>query len=77
MLSSLPMSTKIIIYGLIKKFVRPLITFWIIFLLDLELNFTDKFCAPLVADFFIFCYERDFMMSLYKCLTGYTLLNFN
>ena len=21
-------------------------------------------CAPLVADFFLFCYERDFMMSL-------------
>ena len=22
-------------------------------------------CAPLVADFFLFCYERDFMISLY------------
>ena len=21
-------------------------------------------CAPLVADFFLFCYERDFMISL-------------
>ena len=21
-------------------------------------------CAPLVADFFLFCYERDFIMSL-------------
>ena len=21
-------------------------------------------CAPLVADFFLFCYERDFMLSL-------------
>ena len=21
-------------------------------------------CAPLFADFFLFCYERDFMMSL-------------
>ena len=21
-------------------------------------------CAPLVADLFLFCYERDFMMSL-------------
>ena len=21
-------------------------------------------CAPLVADFFLFCYERDFMTSL-------------
>ena len=23
-------------------------------------------CAPLVADLFLFCYERDFMMSLYE-----------
>ena len=22
-------------------------------------------CAPLVADLFLFCYERDFMLSLY------------
>ena len=22
------------------------------------------YCAPLVADFFLFCYERDFMLSL-------------
>ena len=22
------------------------------------------YCAPLVADLFLFCYERDFMMSL-------------
>ena len=21
-------------------------------------------CAPLVADYFLFCYERDFMMSV-------------
>ena len=24
----------------------------------------DTNCAPLVADSFLFCYERDFMMSL-------------
>ena len=23
------------------------------------------YCVPLVADFFLFCYERDFMLSLY------------
>ena len=23
-------------------------------------------CAPLVADFFLYCYERDFMVSLYN-----------
>ena len=25
---------------------------------------TGTHCAPLVADLFLFCYERDFMMSL-------------
>ena len=24
----------------------------------------DTTCAPLVADLFLFCYERDFMLSL-------------
>ena len=24
----------------------------------------DTYCAPLVADVFLFCYERDFMTSL-------------
>ena len=24
-------------------------------------------CAPLIADLFLFCYERDFMSNLYKC----------
>ena len=24
----------------------------------------DPYCAPLVADLFLFCYERDFMLSL-------------
>ena len=23
-------------------------------------------CAPLIADFFLFCYERDFMSNLHK-----------
>ena len=55
-----------------QKSVMPLFIFWIIFLLDLELNFIGKTidipmgtnCAPLVADLFLFCYERDFMKSL-------------
>ena len=25
----------------------------------------DTFCAPLVADLFLLCYEKDFMMSLF------------
>ena len=68
---SLLMYIIIIIYGRVKKSVMPLFIFWIIFLLDLELNFIDKLlvfhgnnCAPLVADLFLFCYERDFMKSL-------------
>ena len=24
----------------------------------------DTYCAPLVADLFLFCYERDLMLSL-------------
>ena len=66
------MYTIITIYGRVKKYVMPLFIFWIIFLLDLELNFIGKSmgipmgtnCTPLVADLFLFCYERDFMKSL-------------
>ena len=28
-------------------------------------------CAPLVADLFLFCYEMDFMMSLYDIMDAY------
>ena len=64
------MYTLITIYGRAKKSVMPLFIFWIIFLLDLELNFIGidipmgTNCAPLVADLFLFYYERDFMKSL-------------
>ena len=48
------------------------LNFLLIFILDLALNYTDKFlgipmgtnCASLVADLFLFCYETDFMLSL-------------
>ena len=70
-LFSLLMYIIITIYGRVKKSVMPLFIFWIIFLLDLELNFRQTIgipmgtnCAPLVADMFLFCYERDFMKSL-------------
>ena len=67
-LFSLLMYTRITIYGLVKKSVMPLFIFWVTFSLDLELNFIGKLlgtnCAPLVADLFLFCYERDFMKSL-------------
>ena len=36
------MYTIITIYGCVKKSVMPLFIFWIIFLLDLELNFIGK-----------------------------------
>ena len=62
MLSSLPMCTKMIIYGLVKTFVRPLF-----YLLDnIFIRFGTKLyrqiigipmgtnCAPLVADVFLF-----------------------
>ena len=51
----------------------PLFIFWIIFLLDLELNFIGKLLVfrwelivllLLQICFFFFCYERDFMKSL-------------
>ena len=32
--------------------------------IDKLLGFPWTNCAPLVADLFLFCYERDFMMSL-------------
>ena len=45
---------------------------WIIFILDLGPSYNDNFfgipigtsCAPLLADLFLYCYERDFMDSL-------------
>ena len=73
---SLLMYTIITIYGRIKKSVIPLFIFWIIFLLDLELNFIGKllvFRWELIMllllqifffFFFFFCYERDFITSL-------------
>ena len=58
----------ITIYGPVKKSVMPLFIFRIIFLLDLELNFIDKLLVfrweLIVADLFLFCYERDCIKSL-------------
>ena len=39
---SLQMYIKIINYGPVKTYVKPLFIFWIIFSLDLELTFIDK-----------------------------------
>ena len=62
----------ITIYGRVKKSVKPLFIFWIIFLLDLELNLIGKLLVfrwelivlLLLQICFFFCYERDFMKSL-------------
>ena len=35
---------------------------------------TGTNCAPLVADLFLFCYERDFMLSLYQTIIKLVLL---
>ena len=68
---SLPMCTKIIIYGLVKKILRPLFIFWIIFILDLELNFTDNLkvfrwvlTVLLLLQICSYFVMRDFMKSV-------------
>ena len=70
---SLLMYIIITLYGRVKKSVMPLFIFWIIFLLIL---FGTKLYrqtigipmgtnyAPLVADLFLFCYERFHEVSL-------------
>ena len=72
MFFSVLMYIIITIYGHVKKSVMPLFIFWIIFFIRFG---TKRYrqtigipmgtnCAPLVADLFLFCYERDFMKSL-------------
>ena len=62
-----------ITFGLVRMYVTPYRFFWTIFILDFALSYTDKLfvgfqmgtnCVPLVADLFLFCYERDFMKYL-------------
>ena len=57
-----------ITFGLVRMYVTPYRFSWTIFILGLALKYTDKLldtnCAPLVADLFLFCYERDFMKDL-------------
>ena len=74
MLFPLLKNIKNMIYGLVKK-----VTDALIYLLDnIYIRFCSKLyrqnvgipigtnCAPLVADLFLFCSERDFMKSLTK-----------
>ena len=61
-----------ITFGLVRMYVMPYRFTLTIFILGLALSYTDKLlvfrlgtnCAPLVADLFLFCYERDFMKYL-------------
>ena len=61
-----------ITFGLVRMYVTPYRFSWTIFISGLALSYTDKLlvfrwvenCAPLVADLFLFCYERDFMKDL-------------
>ena len=69
---SLPMCTNILTYGPVKKFVKPLFMFWIIFFIIFGTEVYRQTigipmgtnCAPLVADLILLWYERDFMKSL-------------
>ena len=62
----------ITIYGRVTKSVMPLFIFRIIFFIRFGTKLYRQTtgipmgtnCAPLVADLFLFCYERDFMKSL-------------
>ena len=60
-------------YGHAKRCVKLSLFFWIIFILDLALLTLYRQimgipmginCAPLVADLFLFCFERDLILSL-------------
>ena len=56
-------------FGLVRMYVTPYRIFWIIFTSDLLIYRQivgipmGTNCAPLVADLFLFCNERDFMTS--------------
>ena len=66
------MHTLIIIYGLVETYVMPLFVFWIPFI-----RFGVKLyrqtagipmgtnCSTVVAVSFLFCYERDFLKSIF------------
>ena len=66
------MYIKIINYGPVKTFVKPLFIFWIIFFIRFGTKVYRQTigipmgtnCTSLVANLFLFCYERDFMKSL-------------
>ena len=68
-LFSLPLTKVGIHFGHVRMCATPYPISWIIFILDLGPSYTDKLSefrwVPLVADLVLYCYERDFMDSLY------------
>ena len=71
-LFSLPLTKVGIHFGHVRMCAKPYPISLIKFILDLGPGYTDKLleipmgtnCAPLVADLFLYCYEREFMDSL-------------
>ena len=65
-LFSLPL-TKVDILGHVRMYATPYPISWIIFILDSEPSVGIPMgtnSAPVEADLFLYCYERDFMDSL-------------
>ena len=66
-LFSLPLTKVDIHFGHVRMYVMPYPISWIIFILlyrqIVGIPMGTK-CAPLVADLFLYCYERDFMDNL-------------
>ena len=74
---SLPLTKVDIHFGHVRMYAMPFPISWIISILYLGPSYTGTKlyrqivgipmgtnCAPLVADLFLYCYERDFMESL-------------
>ena len=83
--SSLPLTKVDIHFGHVRMYAMPYPISWIIFILDLGPSYTKQIvgipmgtnCAPLVADLFLYCYERDFMDSLNHDNQAYVIEAFN
>ena len=73
-----------ITFGLVRMYVTPYRFSWTIFILGLALLYRQIVgipmgtnCAPLVADLFLFCYERDFMKYLSSDNQADVIMAFN
>ena len=82
----LPLTKVGVHVGHVRMCAMPSPISWIIFILDLGPSYTDKLfvgipmgtnCASLIADLFLYCYERDFMDSLYHNIQADVIDAFN